>query len=215
MLFRSLETGDVIDFIQILGNVLDLGVPSDNTVSTAKIVDANVTTAKIADANVTAAKMFSGFANGITMADQWRITAAHSGSGFITSNWERMDTDNPGLIGSAMTQSSGVFTFPSTGTYLVSFVTSCDADSGDVTEISSEIWVTPDNSTYSQSSAVADSAAAGYWGSSNVITLINVSNTSNVKCKFKVNGSAETFSANGNTAYNRTTVQFIRLGDST
>jgi hypothetical protein len=29
----ALETGDVIDFIQILGNVLDLGVPSDNTVS--------------------------------------------------------------------------------------------------------------------------------------------------------------------------------------
>jgi hypothetical protein len=55
----ALETGDVIDFIQILGNVLDLGVPSDATVSTAKIVDANVT----------AAKMFSGFANGITMAD--------------------------------------------------------------------------------------------------------------------------------------------------
>jgi hypothetical protein len=43
----ALETGDVIDFIQILGNVLDLGVPSDNTVSTAKIVDANVTSAKM------------------------------------------------------------------------------------------------------------------------------------------------------------------------
>jgi hypothetical protein len=33
----ALETGDVIDFIQILGNVLDLGVPSDNTVSLAKL----------------------------------------------------------------------------------------------------------------------------------------------------------------------------------
>ena len=53
----NLVTGDVIDFIQILGNVLDLGVPSDATVSTAKIVDANVTTAKIADANVTLAKL--------------------------------------------------------------------------------------------------------------------------------------------------------------
>ena len=53
----NLVTGDVIDFIQILGNVLDLGVPSDNTVSTAKIVDANVTTAKIADTSVTPAKL--------------------------------------------------------------------------------------------------------------------------------------------------------------
>ena len=33
----NLVTGDVIDFIMILGNVLDLGVPSDNTVSLAKL----------------------------------------------------------------------------------------------------------------------------------------------------------------------------------
>ena len=33
----NLVTDDVIDFIQILGNVLDLGVPSDNTVSLAKL----------------------------------------------------------------------------------------------------------------------------------------------------------------------------------
>jgi hypothetical protein len=69
----ALETGDVIDFIQILGNVLDLGVPSDATVSTAKIVDANVTTAKIADANVTTAKI----------ADD-AITSAKLGTGDMT-----------------------------------------------------------------------------------------------------------------------------------
>jgi len=33
----NLATGDVIDFIMLLGNVLDLGVPSDNTVSLAKL----------------------------------------------------------------------------------------------------------------------------------------------------------------------------------
>ena len=44
----NLVTGDVIDFIQILGNVLDLGVPSDATVSTAKIVDGAITSAKLA-----------------------------------------------------------------------------------------------------------------------------------------------------------------------
>ncbi len=43
----NLVTGDVIDFIQILGNVLDLGVPSDNTVSTAKLIDNSVTSQKL------------------------------------------------------------------------------------------------------------------------------------------------------------------------
>ena len=48
----NLVTGDVIDFIQILGNVLDLGVPSDATVSTAKIVDGAVTSAKLSAGKV-------------------------------------------------------------------------------------------------------------------------------------------------------------------
>ena len=45
----NLATGDAIDFIQILGDVLDLGVPSDSTCTTAKIVDDAVTAAKIND----------------------------------------------------------------------------------------------------------------------------------------------------------------------
>ena len=56
----NLATGDAIDFIYLLGNVLDLGVPSDATVTTAKIVDANITTAKVADDAITLAKMASG-----------------------------------------------------------------------------------------------------------------------------------------------------------
>ena len=43
----NLVTGDVIDFIIVLGNTLDIGTPSDNTVSTAKLVNDSVTTAKL------------------------------------------------------------------------------------------------------------------------------------------------------------------------
>ena len=43
----NLATGDVIDFIQILGDVLDLGVPSDATVTTAKLGANSVTAAKL------------------------------------------------------------------------------------------------------------------------------------------------------------------------
>jgi len=48
MTFASnLATGDVIDFVQILGNVLDIGQPSDDTVKTASIQANAVTGAKL------------------------------------------------------------------------------------------------------------------------------------------------------------------------
>ena len=60
---------------------------------------------------------------GITMVDQWRLTAnlSISGNGTtgITANLERVDTNTPGFIGTGMTESSGVFTFPSTGIYKI------------------------------------------------------------------------------------------------
>ena len=58
---------------------------------------------------------------GITMADQWRLTTNTS----ITTSyatltaWEQSDTYGAGTIGSSMSVSSGIFTFPSTGTYLI------------------------------------------------------------------------------------------------
>ena len=48
----NLATGDVINFIQILGDVLDLGVPSDATVTTAKVADGAITSAKLSAGKV-------------------------------------------------------------------------------------------------------------------------------------------------------------------
>ena len=44
----NLATGDVIDFVMVFGNSLSAGVPTDDTVSTAKIVDSAVTNSKVA-----------------------------------------------------------------------------------------------------------------------------------------------------------------------
>ena len=81
--------------------------------------DGSVTTAKLGSNAVTSAKMFSGFANGITMADQWRLAAdlTNPGASDITANLERVDDATFSKIGTGMTESSGIFTFPSTGLY--------------------------------------------------------------------------------------------------
>jgi hypothetical protein len=56
----------------------------------------------------------TNFLQGITMADQWRLTATtNSGTNAdVTTNWERVDTDGWGGIGTGLTESSGIFSFP-------------------------------------------------------------------------------------------------------
>ena len=89
----NLATGDVIDFIQILGDVLDLGTPSDATVTTAKLADSAVTAAKITDATITAAKLASGtvqnqsaFKNIIINGDMQQAQRANSTSSITSDN---------------------------------------------------------------------------------------------------------------------------------
>ena len=52
---------------------------------------------------------------GITVAQQWRVTSNFnetSGVNDVTANWEAVDSDGYGVLGSAMSESSGIFTFP-------------------------------------------------------------------------------------------------------
>jgi len=200
----NLVTGDVINFIHILGNVLDLGVPSDSTVSTAKIVDANVTSAK----------MFSGFANGITEADQWRITAdLNSNAQPISANWERNDSTGFGKIGTGITESSGYFSFPSTGVYFINFGTTGEVN-GDSLALS--LYTTTDNSSYSIVAVINLGDGGNYPISSSKDFIFNVTNTTTHKCYLR----ASSMAGNNNTRLfgasdsNYTQITFIRLGDS-
>tara|TARA_R100000654_G_scaffold15690_1_gene33358 strand:- start:266 stop:820 length:555 start_codon:yes stop_codon:yes gene_type:complete len=59
-------------------------------------------------------------AGGITMCDTYALNTSFSGNAEpIASNLSRLSSGTYGTIGTGMTESSGVFTFPSTGIYLV------------------------------------------------------------------------------------------------
>ena len=72
----------------------------------------SVGTSQLADSSVTSAKL-SGVTQGITGADQFILTAdITADQDPISSNLSRQDGTGFGKVGTGMTQSSGVFTFP-------------------------------------------------------------------------------------------------------
>lgn len=227
----NLATGDVIDFIQILGDVLDLGVPSDATVTAAKLNNDIIsgTTALtsspqdtdeflISDAGTLKRIDASLIVGGkLTVADYWRITADFQTSGGdITANWERVDTDGYGTIGTAMTQSSGIFTFPSTGIYLLNATSFTGGTSAACSYIGLKIKTTTDNSSYSEASTSFSSAGSqNYHASMSCSFIFDVTNVSTHKCKlFTDVVSSLTADYSGSSSATRTGMYFIKLGDT-
>ena len=93
---------------------------------------------------------FDTVSAGITDADQWRVTSnfnGSSGGGDISANWERNDTTFD-KIGNGMTESSGVFTFPSTGIWRI---TTCfNANGTNLQYVGYTIQATTNNSSFSE-----------------------------------------------------------------
>jgi hypothetical protein len=165
-------------------------------------------------------KVASGVTNnvGIAMTDMWRQnadTAISAGSTTVlASNWEQVDDAAFGSIGSAMTQSSGIFTFPSTGIYLVSFTIQLHSPSQGATYAGGLIDVTQNNSTYvtTVQGYQAIYHSNGY-GQVTIFQYVDVTDTSNVKVRFK---ALMEFDGDviGATNSSNTYAQFIRLGDT-
>jgi hypothetical protein len=153
---------------------------------------------------------------GITQADQWRLTADQSGgtNGDITSNLERVDTDGFGHIGTGMSESSGIFTFPSTGFYLITAQVRILADSGD-TEANVDIQTETGSGYGTAATAVAGNEGGGADVELNGTTsfIFDVTSTSTHKVKF-VTASMGNSALLGNTDSNQTVFTFLRLGDT-
>ena len=147
---------------------------------------------------------------GITVFDLWNLETAHSNSGTITTGWAQMNTDSPGLVGTGMSEASGIFTFPSTGIYLVEFTVCMNSGGSDAT-IQADIQVTTDNSTYS-SSAQGKSETGGGKVQMFLKTSFDVTDTSTHKCRFAVSsfsGSLEVESGS-----NLTAVYFTKIAET-
>ena len=171
--------------------------------------------------NATCSGTPSGFGvQGITMVDNWYINSSLSvgtGENTITANWERGTSAQFGSIGSAMTQSSGVFTFPSTGIYYCSINGGFYRGTGYRRYIGWTIKTTTDNSNYTHAVINYDSISGDT--NSNVSAAVSatcvfdVTDTSTHKMTFQTDASDSGATVTGPSG-RYANVLFIRLGDT-
>ena len=162
----------------------------------------------------------SGFVNGggLTSSQTFRLTTSFTGDAtYITSNWEEVDSDGYGQLGSNVSQSSGEFSFSATGIYLIIF-NHLGMLNGDDRQVYSAIYTTTNNSSYNIAAEtrefIQQTSSSSAMCTGTCFHQFDVTSTTNCKVKFQVDVLNNSTSTLGDTGYTRTGVQFIRLGDT-
>jgi hypothetical protein len=156
-------------------------------------------------------------ASGITGADQWRLTSGFTGGvNPIASNLERNDTYFS-KIGTGLSQASGIFTFPDTGIWQITFNYNA-RNNGDDRVVTGYIAATTDNSSYANI-AYGDGFIQQTGGSTTYISsgssaIFDVTNTTTHKVRFQIAMVNPATLIIGDSATNTTYFTFIRLGDT-
>jgi hypothetical protein len=157
---------------------------------------------------------------GLTEADCWVMTTTFTDDATpIASNWARDTSNGFGLLGTGMTESSGIFTFPSTGHWQVDFhlMLQIPTDFEERTGACS-IYVSINAGVDYERVKVAATAtnfleSTQTYHSSSCSTLVDVTNTSNFKIQFWYWGSNSSTQVRG-TSDNETYVTFKKLADT-
>jgi hypothetical protein len=149
--------------------------------------------------------------NGITEYDAWYFTANITSAADITSNWARNNSEGFSKIGTGMSESSGIFTFPSTGIWRIDVQILSECRDQAFPNVMTK--VTLDNSSYTTAMQVyfGDRSGLGTAKKHSGFTVVDVTDTSNVKVKFTTVSLNSTNFIFGNT---NTRFAFTRLGDT-
>jgi len=182
----------------------------NGTTGVSLVQDGVVQTADLADDAVTAAKLFSGFANGVTSFSRWYLNTDFTAGADPVINW----TEDFAVNGS-FTESSGTFTFPSTGYWYITGFTNGSAAEG-TRYHRLFILTTTNNSTYT--AAVENFGnASNYDGQSdyNGVSfsyIFDVQDTSTHKMRFKVDSANSSWVTRSGSS--QTYWVAMRLGDT-
>ena len=150
----------------------------------------------------------TGISAGITHASTWR-RSSFSGESDPITGYAKYTSNNHGSVGSDMSESSGIFTFPVTGMWYIN-VRGYLYKNSSVLSASIVIKSTSDNSSYATSgntyyTHVTGNGGTQYNSSANTL-IFDVTDTSLCKIKFAAFGSSAQWDSSH--------AEFIRLGDT-
>ena len=185
-------------------------------VSVGGLPDGIVDTDMLAANAVTAAKA-SGSTKGITEVDSWNFSASFSQASshgqYLTANWQRKTTYFT-KRGTGMTESSGVFTFPTTGLWLIRVHLSINTISDNLSYCGPYIQISTNSGTsydrVSESYTAIDHGTR--YSNASAQAIVSVPNVSTYRCRLETESSG-TFNVRASNG--QSVLDFIRLGDST
>ena len=159
----------------------------------------------------------TGFpAGGLTAASIWKLTATHTGNkNPIDADLSPSTNNGQGVLGDVMTETSGVFKFPSTGFWQVTATFTFHrtaADSGAGGFIKSTVNNGTDWTIIAGAYNNLQSTGAYNTCSTNVI--LDVTDVDNNKVSFQTSHDNTGNSTVGSTAANYTCFTFTRLADT-
>lgn len=184
-------------------------------VAVGGLPDGIVDTDMLAANAVTVGKAI-GSTKGITEVDQWGITSTTSSDTDPITTWSRISsTGSASPLGTGMSVSSGVFTFPTTGKYLIYSKAKFSINDSD--SVAFNTYVTTNNGTnWSAVTSCTDGlngSGQNRDGGSSTMYFIDVTDTSQVKVKFTLSSVSSGTSMVGATEFTSGAI-FIRLGDT-
>jgi len=156
-----------------------------------------------------------GGGGGVTHASQWKLSSGFTGSATPITTWtaaNHTDLGAMGYLGDAMTISSGIFTFPATGFWLISAQMYQYHGSPSFSQFYTQ--VTLDNSNYYLANIIICSPGAGIRQTGYGQTVFDVTSTTNCKVRFSMGQNTSSNTTTGVAAGTETGVTFIKLADT-
>ena len=203
------------------GNSVSLTTPTSNPSSniTFKLPQADGSANQILQTDGNGNLTFVDPPAGITEYDAWVITSNFttdaSSPDYMNSNWARQDLGNNLFekIGTGMSESSGIFTFPSTGKYQINAAWAVSSNNVTDGNVLGSIYATHNNSSYSMIARAAINTANSDRFALFAQVLVDVTDTSQVKVRLASDSSNGVIFEGQNGAM-KTGIIFKRIGDT-